>query len=135
MNQNSQAEDANRAGVAGSMSSIVAEMNEDEEKEKATRHNSGKPKVSLVLEAREAIEGIAKVMEHGAKNHGRKNWRAGDGLPMTEVLDSLTRHTLAVLSGEDIDEESGLPHVDLIATNGLMLSQLAKTNPNSDDRV
>jgi len=101
---------------------------------KATRHNSGKPKISLILEAREALSGAATAMEIGAKNHGRGNWMAGNGLPHTEVADSLARHLTAWLSGEDLDEDTGHPHVDFIFTNALFLSQLQKTRPNGDDR-
>lgn len=122
MNQNSRAED----------DAIAAEINAAK---KATRHNSGKPKVSLILEAREAIEGLAEVMKFGAEKYERKNFMQGDGLPQTEILDSLLRHVMAYLAGEDIDEESGKPHVDLILANGLFLSQMAKTKPKSDDRI
>ena len=103
--------------------------------EKATRHNSGKPKVSLVLEAREAIEGLAHALEFGVQKYGRKNYMMGDGLPQTEILDSLLRHSAAYMAGEDIDKESNLPHIDLLLSNALMLSQMAKTRPKTDDRV
>ena len=120
MNQNSQAED----------DEIAYEINKA--KEKATRHNSGKPKVSLVLEASEAIDGLALALEYGVTKYGRGNYMQGNGLKLTEVADSLLRHTKAWLDGENIDPESGLPHVDLMQANTLMLSQLSKTRDNDD---
>lgn len=102
---------------------------------KATRHNDGKPKMSLILEAREAMVGASLALQIGVANHGRGNYLAGDGLPQTEVADSLIRHLSAFLSGEDLDPETHLPHVDFILCNAMFLSQLAKTRPASDDRT
>lgn len=81
----------------------------------------GKPQLSLVLEFRKALEGAAKGLEEGVTKYGRGDWKRG--MPLEEVADSLSRHLLAFMSGEMVDEKSGLPHVDKITNNALMLAE------------
>ena len=96
------------------------------------RNNAGKPKIHFVLEAKEALEGASRVLEYGAENYARGNWKKG--LNVTQTIDSLARHLMAYLNGEDNDEESGLPHVDHVLTNALFLATHAR-NPQLDDRL
>lgn len=96
------------------------------------RENAGKPKVSIVLEARHAIAGVAGVLTQGSEKYSRANWRKG--LMHTEVCDSLSRHLLAYLAGEDADPETGLLHVDHVLANALFLAELTRTRPDLDDR-
>lgn len=49
------------------------------------------------------------AMYHGALKYGRANWRPA-GARASVYINALLRHTFAFDSGEDIDEESGLPH-------------------------
>jgi len=96
------------------------------------RYNEDKPMVSLVLDAHYGIEGMAYVLEHGLNKYSRGNWMKG--LSHTEICDSLLRHVMAYLSGEDEDRESGQLHVDHIAVNGLFLADMARRRPDLDDR-
>lgn len=90
---------------------------------RAQRHglSEGKPQLSLVFEFREALEGVSRALAEGAAKYGRGDWEKG--MPLTEVMDSLGRHLVAYASGEEIDEASGLPHVDKLLSNALMLSE------------
>ena len=98
----------------------------------ALRYNIGKAPLSMIMEAKEALSGCAGVLQFGAKKYGRGNWHKG--LPHTEVCDSMLRHLSSYLSGEDLDPESGCPHVDHILTNAIFLAQGVRTHPELDDR-
>lgn len=86
----------------------------------AERYNEGKPQLSYVLSARYAIEGIAEVMEQGAKKYDRDNWKKG--LSAENCIDSLLRHLTKYMDGEELDPETGCPHLDHVATNAMFLA-------------
>ena len=97
------------------------------------RYNKDKPELSMVLEARRALEGCANVLAFGKKKYSRKNWLKGLG--QVGIVDSLMRHLTAYMDNEDIDKETQLAHVDHILCNALFLSQMYHTRPDTDDRV
>ena len=101
----------------------------------ALRFNKGKPKLSILLDAPNALLGVTKVLEHGADKYGKRNWKKG--LPTSEIVDSLLRHLIAFSKGENVDEESGdarLLHVDQILANALFLAEMMRIHPEMDDR-
>lgn len=100
-------------------------------KKQGKRFNKGKPKPSLISPI--ATIGLAEVLTKNLKKYGRHNWQKG--LPWTEVVDSLQRHVLKFLDGEDIDPEDGVPHVDKIAANAMFLQHYFRKNKKFDDRL
>lgn len=82
------------------------------------RANGGKAQLSFV--PLEAMEGMARALEFGARKYARDNYR--QGLVMSEVIDSLLRHVMAYNQGEHLDPESGLSHVDHILANAAFLA-------------
>lgn len=99
---------------------------------KGLRYNTGKAELSMVLEASHALKGAADILTMGKEKYSRGNWR--DGLSHTQTCDSLLRHLSKYLSGEDLDEESGKPHVDHVLCNALFLAEMIRTHPELDDR-
>lgn len=55
------------------------------------------------------IEGVSQVLMFGARKYARGNWMRG--MSYTDVLDAIKTHTLAIERGEDLDTDSGLPHI------------------------
>ena len=85
------------------------------EKEKATRHNEGKRKWSLVHF--KSLEPMIEVLEYGEKHYGKGNWQKG--LDKTEILESMMRHLTDLMDGEQNDKESGLHHIGHIMCNAM----------------
>ena len=94
------------------------------------RHNTGKLKWSLV--DYKSLEPLVKVLEFGMEKYSADNWKRG--LMTREVIESLLRHTYALLENEDNDSESGLPHVGHILANAMFLSYMINNKPEYDNR-
>ena len=94
------------------------------------KDDTGKPRIHLI--PTEAILGMAAALEMGAKKYGDYNFRKG--ISYTRIINSLLRHTLAYLGGEDKDSESGLSHVDHIGANFSMLKYMEENCKKMDDR-
>ena len=96
----------------------------------ATKYDNDKPPLSLL--SRSALEGCAKVLGFGAEKYAAHNWR--QGMEWSRVISSLLRHTMAFNEGEDIDPESGLPHVYHMMCNAMFLADYYTNNIGKDDR-
>lgn len=87
--------------------------------ELAKRYNDGKPQLSYVFDVMPALLDMVAVLEFGAKKYERNNWKKG--FPREKLIDSMMRHINAMYQGEDVDAESGLPHVGHILCNAAFL--------------
>lgn len=94
------------------------------------KFDSEKPRTDLLDPL--ALEGLASVLAFGAKKYAANNWRGG--IAYSRLIGAALRHTLAISRGEDIDPESGLPHVDHLGCCWMFLSNMTKTRPDLDDR-
>jgi hypothetical protein len=79
-----------------------------------------------------ALLELAKVGGMGEEKYSRFNYLKGYAWSLS--IDALYRHLLAFQSGEDNDEESGLPHVAHAAWHALCLTSFVKRGLGSDDR-
>lgn len=99
---------------------------------KAIRWNRGKTRLSLVCP--HFAEDLARQLGIGEDRYGPGNWKKG--LPISEVLDSMKRHTAALERGEEIDPDTGLHHTAAIASNAMFLHHYHRTGQQEelDDR-
>lgn len=80
-------------------------------------------------------EAIAKVARHygkGAEKYDDHNWRRG--YEWSKSYAALMRHLTAFWSGEDIDEETGSPHMAAVVFHSLTLLTFMDEQREFDDR-
>lgn len=66
------------------------------------------------------IAGVAQVLQFGAQKYSRGNWMRG--MSFSSILDAIQTHLLAIQRGEDLDLDSGLPHIYHVGCNLAFLS-------------
>jgi hypothetical protein len=89
-------------------------------------------KAPLHLLNQEALLLTAQVFGFGAQKYAKHNWRKG--INLTRILDSVMRHCIELQLGNDIDEESGLPHAAHAIAGLMMFMGINKDSPEFDDR-
>lgn len=94
------------------------------------KYDNNKPRMDLLDWT--ALEGVARVLTFGAQKYEANNWRKG--LEYSRVMGAMLRHLAAIQRGEDIDPESGEPHIDHLGCCWMFLSNFMKTRPDLDDR-
>jgi hypothetical protein len=109
---------------------IAGEMQKANVPDGGKRWNKGKPQWSLVHFP--SLVMMVRVLEFGAQKYAADNWKSG--LSVKQILESTIRHTAAMLDGEDIDPESGLPHYAHIQCNAMFLAYMMENRPEFDDR-
>lgn len=108
----------------------ITEHDPSETMEAGSRDNDGKLQWALVDFP--ALEPMVQVLEFGAQKYAPHNWKKG--LYTTQIVESLIRHMIAYLNGEDKDPESNLPHTGHIMCNAMFLSYMHEFKPEFDDR-
>ncbi|MDZ4686694.1 MAG: dATP/dGTP diphosphohydrolase domain-containing protein [Planctomycetaceae bacterium] len=88
----------------------------------------GKCPMPLTLPVAERA--IADVLGHGAAKYGPWNWRS-ESVGLMTYVGAIMRHANAIRAGEDIDPESGLPHLAHIMAKRAhpQLSGMVAPNP------
>jgi len=94
------------------------------------RYNSNKLPLHLVPTS--AIRAIATVLQYGTKKYPERNWEKGSNWSVPRA--SGLRHDLAHWDGEDLDPESGLPHVYHKLMNAAMEVEYYEKYKELDDR-
>jgi len=74
---------------------------------KGKKFDSEKPEMYL-LPPKATLE-VGEVLSYGAKKYSPDNWKKVAGLEQRYTSAAL-RHILAAMSGEELDEETGLSH-------------------------
>ena len=92
--------------------------------------DAGKPKLSLLN--KDFLHGTAKALGYGIDKYGRNNYKLG--MEWTRVIDATLRHMAAFTSGENIDEESKLSHLNHAAACLNILIYYYENDVGTDDR-
>lgn len=95
-----------------------------------TKYDGGKPKHSLLPAG--IMNGVAKVMGFGAGKYEKDNWKKCQ--QMSSYYDACHRHLEQFWGGVDLDEESGLHHIDHAMCNLVFLKWLIENEEGTDDR-
>lgn len=72
-----------------------------------TKNDQGKPTYDLI--APDFLDGIATVLEFGARKYEAHNW--AKGIKYSRFFSAMMRHLWAFWRGEALDEETGLHHL------------------------
>ena len=89
-------------------------------------------KLPLDLLPVDVLEQVAKVLAHGAKKYSPDNWVKCPSL--RRYYAAALRHLFAWAKGEDLDPESGLPHLAHASCCLLFLLGLVLEGRAKDDR-
>ena len=79
-----------------------------------------------------ALRTLARVYGRGSVKYADRNWEKGYDWSLS--FGAMQRHAWAFWDGEDIDQDSGLPHLAAVAWHALALLTYMETHPEKDDR-
>lgn len=96
----------------------------------AKKNDRGKPSVTMIPS--EPLKDLAQVFMFGVEKYGRDNWR--EGFAYSRVMDATYRHMMAWFEGENIDPESGLPHLSHATWGLVVLRYFESKGGGEDDR-
>ncbi len=98
------------------------------------KKDQGKEEMAYISSS--LMKWTAKVRTFGAKKYTPDGWK--DGFTFRRSMSALLRHAFAVNEGEDLDPESGLPHLAHLICNAEHLlyawEHLYASRPELDDR-
>ena len=97
------------------------------------KDDSGKTRLELLPFA--TLTGVADVFAYGADKYYQDSWRSAKPANYSRSFGSILRHLTKWYTGEDIDPESNLNHVDHAISQLLILRYSMLNNPDQcDDR-
>lgn len=67
-----------------------------------------------------ALEPMVKALEDGAKKYRPDDWKKA--YTQDELKDKMMRHLAAIMDGQEIDEDSGLPHIGHLMADAMFYS-------------
>lgn len=77
------------------------------------------------------LEDLGRLYAFGVKKYDRNNWKKGYKWSLT--VDALFRHLFAVLKGEWLDKETGLPHIVAVGWHCIALHTFYNEQLGTDD--
>lgn len=95
------------------------------------KYDGGKSRYDLIPAV--PLEQLARVYTMGAAKYEDRGWE--NGLKWGRIFAAIMRHLWKFWRGEDVDQESGLPHLAHAAWGCFALMEYEVTHPELDDRV
>ena len=93
----------------------------------------GSKKVSMSVVPVPVLMELSLALREGSIKYGAFNWRATP-IRMMEYYNALWRHMGAWVEGEDVDAESGLPHIVKAIATLVVLRDAQRAGQVIDDR-
>lgn len=114
----------------GAVRAVKAEPAADE---KITRAAADR-KAPIRLIPYHAVVALSRAMEYGAAKYAKDNWKNARTDPEAKYryAEAAIRHAFAIINGEDIDPESGLPHWSHLLACGAIGSQVDPVTMGQD---
>jgi hypothetical protein len=94
------------------------------------KHDS--EKIDLSLTPKAAIEAMCQAFMHGLRKYGRDNYKGG--MESHRYIAAAMRHILAWQNGEELDPESGYPHLGHALASIAMLLECQRLGTLKDTR-
>ncbi len=80
----------------------------------------------------DVIDELVKDLTYGAAKYEANNWQKVDA---SRYKAALMRHMSAYMQGEEIDKESGLPHIVMVMCNAMFLRWKDKHDKNTIEKI
>lgn len=100
------------------------------QKQGGIKYDAEKPRMDLIDPYAEDM--LARALTFGASKYSDHNWR--NGMAYSRLIASGKRHINRFAAGEDMDPESGLPHLAHAMACIMFLLATTKYRPDMDDR-
>lgn len=94
------------------------------------KYDQDKPDMSLISSI--ALNKLAMVLTAGKHKYAAHNWRKG--IEISRLISAAMRHIAAYNGGEDLDYETGLPHIAQAMCNCMFILEFMETKPELDNR-
>jgi len=107
-------------------------MDKTKEEKLKEDHKADNEKLRYDLLSVDAIEDLVRVLNFGASKYADRNWEKG--IKWGRVYSAAQRHLTAFWRGEDMDPETGIPHIAHAMCNCMFLLHYMKHNKEFDDR-
>ena len=95
-----------------------------------TKHDKGKRRMDLI--PIQPLYDWADVLTFGAEKYEDRNWEKG--IKWSKIYAAILRHLTMFWKGEDLDPESGLPHLAHAMCGCSFLLEYKRTHKELDDR-
>lgn len=96
-----------------------------------TKFDQHKPRTDLLCP--EVVIELAEVLGHGARKYEDNNWKKCTTWKRSYVGGAALRHIMAYMGGEEIDPDSGLPHLVHAMCSLMFARHLDLFGPDTED--